>query len=73
MIVNEKYLLVPYKVSYSIAKNKKPFIIGEDLLLPAATKVVEILHGSKYGNDIQKIPLLNDTFENRIFNLTGVT
>ena len=73
MIVNEKYLLVPYKVSYSIARNKKPFTIGEDLLLPAATKVVEILHGSKYGNDIRKISWLNDTFENRIFYLTVVT
>ncbi|GFR05750.1 protein FAM200B [Trichonephila clavata] len=49
MTVNEKYLLASYEVSYCIAKNKKPFTIGEDLVLPTAIKMVEILHGSKYG------------------------
>lgn len=48
MSVNEKYLLASYEVSYCISKNKKPFTIGEDLVLPAAIKMVEILHGSKY-------------------------
>ena len=52
MTVNEKYLLASYEVSYFIAKNKKPFTIGEDLVLPAATEMVEILYGSKYGDDI---------------------
>jgi len=36
--VNEKYLLASYEISYYIAKNKKPFTIEEDLILPAATK-----------------------------------
>ena len=35
MTVNEKCLLASYEVSYCIAKNKKPFTIGEDLVLPA--------------------------------------
>ena len=42
---NEKYLLALYEVSHCIAKNKKPFTIGDDLMLPAANKMVEILHG----------------------------
>ncbi|XP_035229056.1 protein FAM200A-like [Stegodyphus dumicola] len=58
-----------YEVSYCIAKNKKPFTIGEDLVLPAAIKMVEILHGRKYGDDIRKIPLSNDTVSNRISDI----
>ena len=69
MVVNEKYLLASYEVSYCIAKNKKPFTIGEDLVLPAAIKMVEILHGKKYGDDIRKIPLSNDTVSNRISDI----
>ncbi|XP_023242879.1 SCAN domain-containing protein 3-like [Centruroides sculpturatus] len=69
--INEKYLLASYEVSYCIAKNKKPFTIGEDLVLPAAIKMVEILHGSKYSNDIRKIPLSNDTVANRISEISN--
>ncbi|GLV33345.1 hypothetical protein CBL_08615 [Carabus blaptoides fortunei] len=46
-----------------------PFTIGEYLVLPAAIKRVEILHGSKYGDDIRKIPLSNDTVSNRISDI----
>ena len=66
MIVTAKYLLGSYEVSYMIAKNKKRFTIGKDLELPAVTEMVEILHGSKYGEDIRKIPLSNDSITNRI-------
>ena len=67
--VNEKYFLASYEVSYCIAKNKKPFTIGDDLVLPAAIKMVEILHGRKYSGDIRKIPLSNDTVSNRISDI----
>ena len=69
MTVNEKYLLASYEVSYCIAKNKRQFTIGQDLVLPAAIKMVEILHGSKYGDDIRKIPLSNDTVSKRISDI----
>ena len=39
MIVIEKYLLASCEVLYCITKNKKLFIIGEDLVVPAATKM----------------------------------
>ena len=66
MTGNEKYLLASYKISYCIAENKKPFTIKEDFVIPAATKMVELLHRSKYGDDIRKISLSNDTVVNRI-------
>ena len=70
MTVNEKYLVVSYEVSYCIAKNKKPFTIG-DLILPAATKMVEILHGSKYGDNFRKISLSNDIVANKISKINS--
>ena len=43
----------------------------EKILLPAAIEIVEILHGRKYGNDIRKIPLSNDTVLNIISNINN--
>lgn len=40
IILNEKYLLASYEVSYLIAKNKKPDTSGEKHLIPAALKMV---------------------------------
>ncbi|XP_057667226.1 protein FAM200A-like [Diorhabda carinulata] len=40
-------------------------------MLPAAIKMVEMLHGRKYGNDIRKIPLSNDTVSNRISDVNN--
>ena len=68
MTVNEKYLLESYKVSYSIAKDKKLFTI-ENLVFSAATKMVVILHGSKIGDDIQKFLLSNNIVAIRIFEI----
>jgi len=38
-------------------------------VLPVAIKMVEILHGRKYGDDIRKIALSNDTVSNRISDI----
>jgi len=54
--LNDKYLLASYEVSYLIAKTKKPFTIGEQLLLPAAIRMSEIVHGKQYAAEISKIP-----------------
>jgi len=43
--VNERYLLASCEASYFIAKSTKPFSAGEDLVLPAAIKMSEIVHG----------------------------
>lgn len=38
-------------------------------MLPAAIEMVEILHGRKYGDDIRKILLSNDTVSKRISDI----
>ena len=37
-----------YEASYLIAKSPKPFLVGENLVSPAAIKMSEIVHGKKY-------------------------
>ena len=57
---------VSYEASYLIAKSTKPFSFGENLVLPAAVKMSELVHGKKYGDEIRKMPLSNDTVARRI-------
>ena len=52
--------------SYLIAKSTKPFLFGENIVFPATVKMSQIVHGKKYGDDIRKIPLSNDTVAKRI-------
>ena len=55
-----------YEASYLIAKSIKPFSVGEKSRFPAAVKMSEIVHGKRYGDEIRKIPLSNDTVARRI-------
>ena len=55
-----------YEASYLIAKSTKPFSVGENLALSAAVKMSEIVHGKKYGEEIRKMLLSNDTVARRI-------
>ncbi|GFU71169.1 protein FAM200B [Trichonephila clavipes] len=64
--VNEKALLTSYKVSYKIARCKKPHIIAEELILPAAIEIVETMFGDNFAKELQSIPLSNDTVSRRI-------
>ena len=43
----EKYLLASYQASYLIAKAKKPYTVGEELVLPTAVQITETIHGKK--------------------------
>ena len=43
--VTSNALLASYQVSYRIAKCKKPYTIGEILVLPAAIDVVKVMFG----------------------------
>ncbi|GFR14311.1 zinc finger BED domain-containing protein 5 [Trichonephila clavata] len=69
--LNDKYLSASYEVSYLIAKTKKPFTIGEQLLLPAAIRMSEIVHGKQYAAEISKIPLSNDTVSKKISDISN--
>ncbi|GFT01631.1 uncharacterized protein TNCV_4204751 [Trichonephila clavipes] len=64
--VNEKALLTSYKVSYKIARCKKPLAIAEELILSAAIEIVEIMFGDNFAKELQSIPLSNDTTSHRI-------
>ena len=55
-----------YEASYLIAKSTKPFSVGENLVLSAAVKMSEIVRGKKYGHELRKTPLSNDTVARRI-------
>jgi hypothetical protein len=44
--------------------------MGETLLLPAATKMCEIMHGEKYGESLKTIPLFNNTVMQRIESMS---
>ncbi|GFV29919.1 zinc finger MYM-type protein 6 [Trichonephila clavipes] len=62
----KKLLLTSYKVSYKIARCKKPHTIAEELILPAAIEIVETMSGDNFAKDLQSIPLSNDTVSRRI-------
>ncbi|GFY09209.1 protein FAM200B [Trichonephila clavipes] len=64
--VNEKALLTSYKVSYKIARCKKPHTIAEELILPATIEIVETMFGDNFAKELQSIPLSNDTVSRRI-------
>uniref|UniRef100_A0A3P9KWK7 Uncharacterized protein n=1 Tax=Oryzias latipes TaxID=8090 RepID=A0A3P9KWK7_ORYLA len=63
---NAKATEASYKVSLLIAKAGKPHSIGENLVKPAANVMANILFGGKAGDEINRIPLSNDTVQRRI-------
>jgi len=65
--LNDKYLKASFKRALLIAKVKKSFTIGENLVLPAAIKMYEIVHGDKIAEALQSIPVSNDTINYRLY------
>uniref|UniRef100_A0A3P9KG16 BED-type domain-containing protein n=1 Tax=Oryzias latipes TaxID=8090 RepID=A0A3P9KG16_ORYLA len=63
---NAKATEASYKVSLLIAKAGKPHSIGENLVKPAAKVMANILFGGKAGDEINRIPLSNDTLVTRL-------
>ncbi|KAJ8728815.1 hypothetical protein PYW07_006511 [Mythimna separata] len=51
--VNESSLLASYKVAYRVAKAGKPHTIAENLILPAALDMVEIMKSDKTDDPSQ--------------------
>ena len=60
-----------YKASQLIANAKKPFTIGEDLVLPVAIRMTEIIHGQKYADELKTNPLSNDTVGRQILEISN--
>ena len=69
-LTDSKHLRASYEASYLIAKSKKPFTIGEELVLPVAVRVTEIIHGHKYADKSKKIPLSDPTVSKRIEDIS---
>jgi hypothetical protein len=54
-------LLASYKVAHRIAKCKKPHTIAEELIIPAAVDMVNIMIGESAGKLLSNMPLSNTT------------
>jgi hypothetical protein len=59
-------LLASYKVAHRIAKCKKPHTIAEELILPAAVDMVNMMIGESAGKLCSKVPLSNNTISHTI-------
>jgi hypothetical protein len=64
-------LLAFYKLTYRIAKCKKPHSITEELVLPATVDMVNIMIGESAGKLLAKVPLSNNSISNRIQHRGG--
>ena len=60
---------VSYYVSSEIARQKKPHIIGENLIKPCSLEIVEIAQRSKEKKKIPAVSLINSTAHKRIKNI----
>ena len=58
-----------YYVALQIAKQKKPHTIGETLIRPCASKMVELGLGVESRKKLDAIPLSDDTIARRIRNM----
>lgn len=64
--LEDNQLKASFEIAFLISKTKKPYTIGEDLILPAAIKICEIMHNDKISNSLKSIPISNDTMRRRI-------
>ena len=63
---NSDELRASYLVSYRIAKTKKPFTIGVELILPACTDICREVLGESAAKKIAQVPLSARTVARRI-------
>ena len=63
---NSDVLRASYLVSYRIAKTKKPFTIGKELILPACTDIFREVLGESADKKIAQVPLSARTVARRI-------
>ncbi|KAI6646851.1 SCAN domain-containing protein 3-like [Oopsacas minuta] len=59
-------MLAPYNISNLIAKDGKPYSIGETLILPAISEVISTVMNQNAAEILRSIPLSTDTVARRI-------
>ncbi|GBP96300.1 Protein FAM200A [Eumeta japonica] len=64
-LVPNNALLASFQVAYRVAKCKKPHTIAEELILPAALDMVNIMVEQSAGKLISTVPLSNNTINQR--------
>lgn len=69
--VNDSVLLASYKVAYRVAKTGKPHTTAENLILPAALDMVEIMVGKQEADKLKSIPLSDNTISRRINDMAN--
>jgi len=62
-------LIGSYLISLQIAKCKKPYSIGEELIKPSFIVACNEVLGQPAANKMKDIPLSNDTVERRISDM----
>ncbi|XP_018563674.1 SCAN domain-containing protein 3-like [Anoplophora glabripennis] len=65
----EKALLASYRVAFRVAKTGKPHTITENLILPAALDMAEIIFGKQAVEKLKTIPLSDNTIQRRISDM----
>jgi hypothetical protein len=63
-------LLTTYNLAYGVAKCKKTRSILEELILPAAVEMVNIMVGECAGRLLSNLPLYNNTINSTIQGMT---
>jgi len=66
-------LTASYLISLQIAKCKKTYSIGEELIKPSLIAACNEVLGQSAASKMKDIPLLNDTIERRISDMTEDT
>lgn len=69
--LNEKALLASYRVAFRVAKAGKSHSIAENLILPAALDIAEIMFGKQEVEKLKSIPLSDNTIQRRISNMAS--
>ncbi|XP_071399292.1 SCAN domain-containing protein 3-like [Centroberyx affinis] len=69
--VSAKAQRASYLVAQRIAKARKPHTIGEELLLPAAVDLCEVMVGKDAAAKLRSVPLSNDTIRRRIEDMSN--
>ncbi|XP_052133199.1 protein FAM200B-like, partial [Frankliniella occidentalis] len=66
LTVLHKALKASFEVAVLIARQRKPHTVGENLVLPAACKMVEIMFDQSKAEVLKCIPLSDNTVKRRI-------